>query len=186
MVMGALRIGVRAWEAGEKNTETHQRQWIVLDLVKRQMASAFPLEMTIEDETPYMLKGSDRSLDFVSRYPMAQSDRSGLVYVRYVVRKGDAAGTERLSFYEKNIAFIDKKKGIRKLSERELVDLIPKAERIRFAYLKADDDEERPPEWQESWDPERDEGLPLAVKVTFRENEGAEPIHVIARMEPEA
>jgi len=186
MVMGALRIGVRAWEAGEKNTETHQRQRIVLDLVKRQMASVFPLEMTFGDETPYMLKGSDTSMDFVSRYPMAQADRSGLVYVRYIVRKGDAAGTERLSFYEKNVVFIDPEKGLRKLRDRELVDLIPQAERIRFAYLKADEDEERPPEWQDAWDPERDKGLPLAVKLTFRENDDAEPIHVIARMEPEA
>jgi general secretion pathway protein J len=185
IVMGSLRIGVRAWERGEKDTEAHQRQRIVLDLVKRQMASAFPLEVTMGDETPFMLKGGDTSLDFVSCYPMATPDRSGMVYVRYRVRQGDAEGRERLSFYEKNIAFIDKEKGIGEVDEENFVDLIPEAERIRFAYLRSADDDEAPSEWQETWDPEKEKGLPLAVKVTFRENENAEPIHVIARMEPE-
>lgn len=184
IVMGSLRIGVRAWERGEKDTEAHQRQRIVLDLVKRQVASAFPLEVTIGDETPFMLKGGDTSLDFVSVYPMSPSDRSGMVYVRYRVRKGDVAGRERLSFYEKSIAFIDTEKGLGGAEEEDFVDLIPEAERIRFAYLKSADDNEAPPQWQETWDPEKEKGLPLAVKVTFRENENTEPIHVIARMEP--
>jgi general secretion pathway protein J len=186
LVLGSLRIGIRAWEKGEKDTEAYQRQQIVLDLVKRQLASACPLEVTIGDETPFMLKGGDMSLDFVSCYPMTPSDRSGMVYVRYVVKKGDAPGKERLGFYEKDLAFIDKEKGIREADQEGFVDLIPEAERIRFAYLKGAEDDETSPEWQEAWDPERDKGLPLAVRVTFRENEKAKPIYVIARMVPEA
>lgn len=185
IIMASLRIGVRAWERGEKDTEAHQRQWIVLDLIKRQLASACPLEVKITDQTPFMLKGGDTSLDFVSCYPIASSERSGMVYIRYIVRKGDAEGKERLRFYEKNIAFIDKEKGIEDIDEEIFVDLIPEAEGIRFAYLKGADDDKDTPEWQEAWDPDKEKGLPLAVKVTFRKSNNNEPVYVIARMEPE-
>ena len=39
IIFGALRIGIRAWEKGEKDVDVRQRQRIVLDLIKRQLAS---------------------------------------------------------------------------------------------------------------------------------------------------
>jgi hypothetical protein len=186
IVLGSLRVGIRAWEKGEKDTDAHQRQRIVLDLMKRQMASARPLEVTIGEETPFMLKGDDRSLEFVSGYPMVSLNRSGLVLVRYVVEE-DAEGRERLSFSEKGMAFIGgkKKRGTRRKGDQDAVDLIPDSERVRFAYLKRAEDDKSFPTWQDAWDPSRDEGLPLAVEITFKESENTPPIRVIARMEAE-
>ena len=39
IIFGAFRIGIRAWEKGEKDVESRQRQRIVLDLSKQQLAS---------------------------------------------------------------------------------------------------------------------------------------------------
>jgi len=50
IVFGALRIGSRAWEKGERDVEAHQRQRIVLGLIKQQLASASLLE--IKDRGP--------------------------------------------------------------------------------------------------------------------------------------
>ena len=50
IVFGALRIGARAWEKGERDVETHQIQRIVLDNMKRQIASTCLREIMSEDE----------------------------------------------------------------------------------------------------------------------------------------
>ena len=46
IIFGALRIGVRAWEKGERDVESHQRRRVVLGLVKRQFASTYPYRVT--------------------------------------------------------------------------------------------------------------------------------------------
>jgi hypothetical protein len=46
-----------------------------------------------------------------------------------------------------------------------LFELIPYVTAISFEYLKPPEiGLEEEPKWQERWDPENDQGLPLAVK----------------------
>ena len=40
LIFGALRVGTRAWEKGEKDVEIQQRRRAVLDLIQKQIASA--------------------------------------------------------------------------------------------------------------------------------------------------
>jgi len=184
LVFGSLRIGARAWEKGEKDVEIHQRQRVVLENIKRQIASIFVRKVTGDDKQPFFLKGDGETMEFISRVSMLPANRMGLVYVKYVVEAGDGSGKTRLLFSEKNVVIIEK------VMEDQDVDdfyeLIPGAQDIEFEYLGGGTEEDEEPVWQETWDPETDKGAPLAVKITLEGDSDTAPIHVIARIGSEA
>ncbi|OEU52056.1 MAG: hypothetical protein BA861_12190 [Desulfobacterales bacterium S3730MH5] len=184
IVFGSLRIGVRAWEKGEKDVGSRQRQRIVLGLIKRQLASICVREAKDEDDGLFLVKGDNKSMEFVSCIPMAPGNQSGLVYVKYVVKADDGSEGDCLSFYEKNVALLNRNGDLDKLDEDDFFELITAARGIGFQYLKGRT-EEQSAEWQQTWDPDVDEGFPRAVKVILEGNENTSPIHVIARIEPE-
>jgi len=183
LVFGSLRIGVRAWEKGEKDVEMRQRERIVLDLVKRQIASIFVRVVKEKDDQPFFIKGDGESMEFISRIPMVPGNRAGLVYVKYVVRAGDE-GTKRLMFSEKNIYIIEKI--MEDQAEEDFFELIPGAENIEFEYLRGSSEDEEESVWQETWDPDSDKGAPLAVKIILQETRDAAPIHVVAPIESDS
>jgi general secretion pathway protein J len=179
IIFGALRISIRAWEKGEKDVDIRQRQRIVLDLIKRQLASTCVSDVLIGDQQLVSLKGDSKSIEFVSHIPITSGNRFGLVYVQYTVKQEKEGNKEHLSFYEKNISLPDKKIGAGNPDEVDFSELISGMKSIVFEYLK-----ERPEEaasiWQKSWDPAVDKGVPRAVRVTLEENDEKAPIYVIA------
>ncbi len=191
LVFGSLRIGARAWEKGERDIEIHQRQRVVLDNIKRQIASVCLREIKGDDgegqgNKSLFFRGDNEGMEFMTRIPMVPTTRSGMVYVKYVVREEDTGEKMRLMLYEKDAAFINKEEDIGDPDEADFFELIPGAENIQFEYLKGPEDERGDPEWQDAWDPETDKGIPLAVKVTLEEDAEAAPIYVIARLQAEA
>jgi general secretion pathway protein J len=186
IVFGALRIGARAWEKGEKDVEIHQRQRVVLENVKRQISSTCLSEIMSEDEKEVFFRGDRESMEFMSRLPMVPTTRSGMVYVKYVVGEEVGGEKKRLMFHEKDVVFFEKEKDIDDQDEADFFDLIPRAESIEFEYLKGPEDKDGDPEWQETWDPDDDTGIPLAVKIIFQEDTDVAPIYVIARLQSEA
>jgi hypothetical protein len=138
------------------------------------------------DGDPFMLKGDERSLVFISRFPVTPVTMAGLAFVQYQVREADESPGELLAVFEKNIVFLTDEEDLEDPDEEDFFVLIPGMESIRFEYLKASEDDDGALEWQEAWDPETDKGLPLAVKMTFLENPETAPIHVIARLVTEA
>jgi len=183
IVFSSLRIGARAWEKGEKDVEMRQRERIVLDLVKRQIASTFVRVVKDKDEQPFFLKGDGESMEFISRIPMVPGNRAGLVYVKYVVRPEDE-DKKRLMFSEKNTYIIEKV--MEDQAEEEFFELIPGAQNIEFEYLRGPSEDEEGSVWQETWDPDSDKGAPLAVKIILQDSKDTAPIHVIAPIKSDA
>ncbi len=184
VIFGAFRIGVRAWEKGEKDVESRQRQRIVLDLIKHQLASTCLREVKDASQQSLLLKGDNKSIEFVSHLPMAPGNQFGMVYVKYVVKPEDGGKRERLTFWEKNIVLLNKETDMSELHEDDFFELFPGVQSIAFEYLKGGTDEETS-QWQETWDQAIDEGFPRAIRVIFMEDVEKAPIYVIARIEPE-
>jgi len=191
LVFGSLRIGARAWEKGERDMEIHQRQRVVLDNIKRQIASICLREIKGDEEEgrtqkDVWFRGDTEQMAFVSRVPMSPMTRTGMVYVNYVVREDDGGDARRLLLYEKDVVFINQEEALGGKDEAEFFELIPGAERIEFSYLKGPEETDAVPEWQDAWDPDSDTGVPMAVKITLLEHANAAPIYVIARLQVEA
>ena len=183
IIFGALRIGVRAWEKGEKDVDVHQRERVVLNLVKAQIASVSAAEITGKEADQFRFNGKAESMSFISDLSIVPSNMSGMVYVKYRIERADGKKGYKLMVYEKNLAFIDKEKKMKDPEESEFFDLILAAKDIRFEYLQNSENEQDPPEWQETWDSEKNQGNPIAVRIILQQDERAFPLTVIARIE---
>lgn len=181
LVFGAFRIGIRAWEKGERNIDGRQRERIVLDLIKRQLAS-IPVD-TVKGEKALALKGDSKSVEFVSDIHLVPGDKFGMVYVKYRVEEGGDSG-EILSFSEKNVVMMMGKDADMDDSDDLFIELLRGAGMV-FEYLKNYTDEETP-QWQESWNSEDDPGFPVAVRITLTRSDDDIPICVIARIAADA
>ena len=185
IIFGALRIGTRAWEKGEANVEAQQREKVVLALIKRQISSFCLREIEHKDKKPYLFKGDERSMSFMSSLSAVPTARSGMVYVKYIINS-TGEGRDELALYEQDVVSVGRKGILEDPDEAEFHVLIPGAHHIAFDYLKRPEKGDVSPKWQEVWDPDSDEGFPMAVRMTFQRDKDAMPLRVIARIHPES
>ncbi len=176
IIFGALRVGTRAWEKGEKDVTVHQRQRAVLGLLSQQIASACIYEIKMGDDA-FFFKGSEDAMEFVSRSPIVPGALTGVVFVKYMIQEGGGDGKKQLKLYEKDAGFL-KEEDLESQSEEDLFTLIPGIQDLQFEYLKGSKDKNET-DWQASWDPSEEEGLPLAVKIVLKQNEETAPITLL-------
>ena len=176
IIFGALRVGTRAWEKGEKDVAVHQRQRAVLDLLSQQIASACIYEIKMGDD-PFYFKGSEGSMEFVSRSPIVPGTLTGVVFVKYMIQEGDGDGKKQLKLYEKDAGFL-KEEDVESQRDEDLFTLISGIQDLQFEYLKGGEDNSDQ-NWQTSWDPSEKTGLPLAVKIVLKQDKETAPITLI-------
>ena len=179
LVFGAFRMGIRAWERGERNIDAHQRERIVLDLITRQIAS-IPVD-TIQGIEAFALKGDLKSIAFASDIHLVPGNTFGMVSVVYRVEEAEDGG-EILSLSEKNVVLMGEDDDME--SDEYFTELIRGAS-ITFEYLKSYEDEEST-EWQETWDPEDETGFPRSVRVILTREDDGPSITAIARIVADA
>ena len=176
IIFGALRVGTRAWEKGEKDVTVHQRQRAVLGLLSQQIASACIYEIKMGDDAFYF-KGSEGAMEFVSRSPIVPGALTGVVFVKYMILEGDGEGRKQLKLYEKDAGFL-KEEDVQSQRDEDLFTLISGIQDLQFEYLKGGEDNSET-DWQASWDPSEEKGLPLAVKIVLNQDEETAPINLI-------
>ena len=134
IIFGSFRIGIRAWEKGESDIESHQRHRIVLELISRQMASMAFKKIKRFDKEQLLLKGDAGNFEFASRLAVMPTNEFGIVLAKYKVEEGDE--DERLLFYEKSFVMFDEDFKIEDIDPDDFVELIPSAHKIAFEYLR--------------------------------------------------
>lgn len=182
VIFGSFRVGVRAWEKGEEDIESRQRERIVLNLIRRQLTSAFAGKLRQGDQQPLFLRGNDKSMEFLSYISIFPGHRVGIVHTKYLVKPQDDGEKERLVFCEKNL--FRQVEGMEKeeTDEEDFFELISGIHDIGFEYCKGQGGEEIL-EWQRTWDPVIDKGFPRAVRVSLKEDVETPPIRMIVRIE---
>lgn len=178
LVFGAMRIGVRAWEKGERDIESRQRERIALDLLKRQISSAYSPPESFGLEQIPAFAGDPRGMEFLSKIPLLPEHRYGLVTVRYRVAPVPGRREKRLLFSE-GLPAVGQRETETPGREGDVFALIGGFTEIGFQYLKASTEQEAAG-WEDVWDPEVDTGLPRAVKIVFMR--GEDPLVLIARI----
>ncbi len=138
ILMGALRLGFRSVEAGEKKMESLERIKASFQVIDSQIQSEVPLTYDENGETRPCFKGSPDSLEFSSNYSIWQGE-AGYVVVSYRVSEG---GPGKLSLWAS-----EKKVGQEK--EREL-KLFDQMDELGFEYFSQDPTEEKG-KWVDEW-----------------------------------
>lgn len=181
IIMGAFRIGIRAWETGERDVEDFQRQQIVLSILKRQMASVCWRPIPLEGEAPFVFNGSPDVLDFISTAAIVPGNDLGSVRVSYRVVQGEAQDRVSLEMAERNFLTGGMTQPIEMLDVEAIHLLLADVYDIRFEYLpKSGDGQET--QWQPDWTEAATAGLPAAVKCVLQMDEKKPPVAVIARV----
>lgn len=186
ILLGALRIGIRAWETGERDVEAAQRLQTVLSLLKRQLSSAdakpliLPADVEAEGTKPLVFRGDDHSLDYIAAVSLVPGSDAGRVQVRYEAAEEETGQALILTEQPAVSAAVDA--DAPEAGSPSAHRLLFGAHAIGFGYL---DQTPEGGEWLPEWPPEGREGLPAAVRLTVQMAETNPVITVIARLAAE-
>lgn len=180
IVFGSFRIGVRAWEHGEKDMTDHQRQRIILQRLQQQLASVIVNKVEIDNgEESFFFKGNDDSLEFISGASLIPGNDFGRVYVKYIV-ESDQNDRATLKIYEKNLVFLNTELKNVSPDKEELREVLSDIKHISFKFLKINPDQEF--SWFQEWEINEDQGLPDAVQIAVQMDNKLPIIHALARI----
>jgi len=184
IIMGAFRVGIRAWETGDRDVDAHQHQQMVFSILKRQLSSAVNQPVVIEDETKkgeklFVFRGDEASMEFISAIPAVPGNMAGNVHVGYKVGAEDEREGYFLEITEKNVFIQSGGKKSDATEEPTAYRLLSGVHGIEFAYLKITPEDSL---WQVEWNPEKDTGFPAAVRCILQMTANKAPITLIARL----
>lgn len=146
LIGSGFRLGLRAWEQGESETEWTQRFRVLTGLLSQQIKSAYPYEVEVDDKKVVAFSGESDSIVFVTT--LTDSSYGGFKWVRYSFKDGTL-------FYKEGL--LPDKEFLEKISgDEEVID--SNIKEIALTYFSPDEDE-----WKDSWD--FGEKLPGAVRV---------------------
>ncbi len=193
IVFSGFRLGIRAWEKGEQDLEVRQQYRIVLNLLRRQIASIWVQKNIALSDRIYGLRGDADTMAFVSQVHLIPDNDYGNVFVEYQIKSSSVDSMEgrqkQLMFSERPMTFINpadfsvgNNPGIPlKKEPTDFFVLIPKADRIEFAYLKSYSEDKFV--WQDTWNPDEDDLFPRAVRITLVPVRQTPPLSAIIRLD---
>ena len=167
---GAMRLGFRSAESGQRKIESIERFRTSLNIVESQMQSAFVIKKsgTEADLEFAQLKGDHNSLEFRSLYSLWGGTR-GPVFVIYNVKEGNKGG--KSLYVTENPIIIPE-------ATREVL-LIEDAKDIFFEYYKKGPTDEKG-SWAEDWTDK--DNIPNKIKLTINKDMKVLPMIIPLRM----
>ncbi len=149
---GAMRLGIRSVEKGEREASEIERLRSVVLVMDRQIQSIIPSSREIEGERVVWFEGDERRCLFLTDASL-WGRKEGLVEVSYGVEEDGSEGV-RMTLQERPPWGED---GLETV-------LLEGLEEARFAYYYTDQDGEG--QWTESW--ERKDLFPESIALTIR------------------
>ena len=184
-IWSVFGTSLRAWSRGTEYIDASQRQRNILDMVRKQLASAYPLTAPPDPDAAAIpnpiFQGTETSLRFVSLNSLRFQDSPGLTLVNYQVTQ-DSDGAFTLQEIEERYlgSLTDSESDIENSGATPLFgNLI----QCYFEYRSNDENEDP---WIREWDAQERGQLPEAIAVTMevlgpdgnrRNNHIVVPIH---------
>jgi prepilin-type N-terminal cleavage/methylation domain-containing protein len=138
IITGALRLGFRSVESGEKKIEAHERMRSSLAIIDSQIQSEIPLTYDDEGERKYYFLGERGFMQFASNYSLWGMGQ-GYVIATYTVETGEN-GKQILNATENTV-------GLENTRTAKLFDTF---DAIYFEFFYRDPTEEQGT-WVEEW-----------------------------------
>jgi len=179
-VWNALDLCIRSWIRGIETIDINQRNRSTQDLVRKQIASAYPLisssaasssgaqnvarmqNVAIQASTSApVFSGGETSLRFVSPNSLLSMNSMGLVLVTYEVEV-DSDGN--MALVEREAPYVGQ--GVDDGGFISSVPVFFNLKECTFEYYDLGD-ADNPPEWLTDWDTENRRRLPAAVRISM-------------------
>ena len=143
----SLRLGIRAWERGEADSDDSQKLRYVVERLSQEIRSVYPYQMLIDGERAIAFKGKSDSIFFVTS--SVKSSEGGLKWISYFVEDSSLMMREGM---------LPDKQVMEKVT-KEGKDFDLDASGLKFEYFSSKDKD-----WKEAWDSKTE--LPGAMKIT--------------------
>ncbi len=164
-IFTSLRIGINAWEKGEKNIGFFQTQRAVNELLFRGISSAHPYTITpgkLDKHVKYnVFFGESDSIKFVSCVS-ASKKNAGLSLIELWTEENEGLMVGESEALVSNLSDLN---DIDLRDDQFAVSICSEIKKLEFRYFDRKDKNEEG-EWLESWDPKDKKGrLPLFVEI---------------------
>lgn len=153
VAFSGLSIGIDSWEHGSKRIDRLDRLATIERLMKRQLALAYPMSFTVNNESFVLFRGTSNHIEFVAAYSLLDGT-SDYRKIDYAYDAGHLLYAERYLFDyvpDRNDGFDQK--------------ILGEFSRVNFRYL--DRDEQENLVWVDEWPTK---GLPVAVQVQIEDD----------------
>ena len=164
-IWSVFRTSLRAWSRGTEYIDASERQRNILDMVRKQLASAYPLIAPPDLASPVAVHpifyGTEPRLSFISLNSLRFHDSPGLTLVNYEVTQ-DPQGAYIL--YEREERYLGRIPDPE--SEIDLAGITPLFDNLVQCYFEYRSQEGEEP-WVREWDAEERGQLPEAVAVNM-------------------
>jgi general secretion pathway protein J len=166
ILYGAFSIGQRAVEKTHGVFDSNQRFRATVDLLGSYIRSAYPYRASPQDAAVFFA-GEEAQAEFVSAFSLAQGGK-GMAKIR-VYAEGDVSGGQVIKLEEEAPVRLDQEKTLATISNTLV--LRERISGFRLAYLDIQEEKEI---WRELWDQDEHPGLPRAVRLSYRNENGRE------------
>jgi prepilin-type N-terminal cleavage/methylation domain-containing protein len=161
LATATLRMGFRAWEAGQRRADAQQELRAVVELVGEALGGAFPYRDTTRPGTrrPVLFEGEPEEVRLVTTAPPVVLDAPAAPFHALVLRRessGELRLAERIVPAEEPFA-----RGAETVLARAV-------SRFRLEYRDEDG------AWQERWDGRAAGGIPTAVRLELTVGAGGQ------------
>jgi len=168
-IWSIFRTGILSWSRGTEYIDASQRHRNITDMVRKQMASAYPLTAPADPDSPGpdypIFYGTETSLSFVSLSALNFNKSPGLTLVNYEVipdSEGDYLLVESEQRYLGELP-----DSVESIDLSSITPLFENLTECYFEYRKADDDADNPGEWVQEWNGQELGELPVAISMTM-------------------
>jgi len=159
ILYGAFFLGQRALEKTEVNFEKNQELRAFADLLGSYVRSSYPYRGSLQDATIYY-DGGQEQMTFVSAYSMALGGRGMAKITLSWEQSRNGEGV--LKLLEELPVRIGA--DVSQVGQRNGVTLQERIREFRLGYL----DPQSQDQWEERWDAKERQGLPRAVRLSYR------------------
>jgi general secretion pathway protein J len=150
IISGAMRLGLRSIDSGEKRVESLERIRASLNIIDSQIQSEIPLTYVEDVNTKYYFKGEREFMQFSTNYSIWGGEK-GYVIVTYTVEPGENG--KQVLYASENLVGLETKRDTK---------LFDSFEKIYFEYFFKDPTEEEG-KWVEQWTD--DANIPEKVRL---------------------
>ena len=152
MATGALRVGLRAWESGQRRVDRQQEGRALVELISDALAGASPYQgrLDISPERVVLFEGEPNEIRFVTNAPPLMLDAPAVPFHAVVLGRNGQGGlrlVERLVPSDEPFT-----PGLERVLSRSVT-------RFTLAYR------DESGAWQERWNAREAGGLPTAVRL---------------------
>jgi type II secretory pathway pseudopilin PulG len=165
ILYGAFAVSQRAVEKTQVVFEGNQKFRSVIDLLGSYIRSSYPYHASPRDPDVFYT-GEETQMEFVSAFSVAQGGR-GMAKIR-IYAEGGQGDSQIIKLEEQVPVRIQQDDQPPAISN--IVVLRDRVSGFHLSYLDPQDEPER---WRERWDQEERKGLPRAVRLTYRNENGS-------------